>query len=291
MGQWYKQIFNDLCLVACDQDNGEVCQTCRQLIRLIEEANREEHTHPPSRPKDQESSYPGHRRVTREPNSNEDASRRLFRETDKSSLRGNLSTASPNPRPETNRVASRQNVSQPSYRYLESKLDATKRSSRALPTKKSSKSASRSKNETSKPETPRIGLPDEDQEKYRKQAETYVKIHGLKRCPGGLNWTRYRYGYRCIGRGHFISDELLAEGKGGYYKGFRAHSVTGEEIPAHGPFYGPDPHIKILTPKMLAQWRLQCFNTNDPEPKDALWSWGIKNPDQRHDCMFFQHFL
>jgi hypothetical protein len=36
-------------------------------------------------------------------------------------------------------------------------------------------------------------------------------------CAAGYDWYRVKGGYRCEGGRHFVSDELLAEGKGGCY--------------------------------------------------------------------------
>ena len=48
-------------------------------------------------------------------------------------------------------------------------------------------------------------------------------------CVAGFSWSRIEGGYRCRGGAHMVTDELLAEGKGGYYR----HACPGWE----GPIY------------------------------------------------------
>ncbi|KAF7944289.1 hypothetical protein EAE96_010689 [Botrytis aclada] len=38
-------------------------------------------------------------------------------------------------------------------------------------------------------------------------------------CPAGFSWERVKHGYVCNGGNHLCTDELLAEGKGGFYTG------------------------------------------------------------------------
>jgi hypothetical protein len=43
------------------------------------------------------------------------------------------------------------------------------------------------------------------------------KIQQMAPCPYGLSWRRIPGGYHCIGGHHYMSDKLLAKGKGGWY--------------------------------------------------------------------------
>lgn len=43
------------------------------------------------------------------------------------------------------------------------------------------------------------------------------KINQMRPCPAGLWWDRIPGGYACTGGHHWMSDELLAKGKGGWY--------------------------------------------------------------------------
>ncbi|KAF8865670.1 hypothetical protein BDZ45DRAFT_736244 [Acephala macrosclerotiorum] len=55
----------------------------------------------------------------------------------------------------------------------------------------------------------------------RKEQEEWAESEmeeGLAPCPRGGIWQRDHGGYRCAGRAHFISDELLAEGNGRLYE-------------------------------------------------------------------------
>ncbi|KAH8757788.1 hypothetical protein BGZ57DRAFT_722867, partial [Hyaloscypha finlandica] len=43
------------------------------------------------------------------------------------------------------------------------------------------------------------------------------KINQMRPCPAGLWWDRIPGGYACTGGHHWMSDELLAKGEGGWY--------------------------------------------------------------------------
>jgi hypothetical protein len=62
-------------------------------------------------------------------------------------------------------------------------------------------------------------------------------------CPSGFDWRRVTDGYNCKGRGtHFISDELLAEGRGGVF--YVPAGPHGRLKPKWGPYY-EDPNDPI----------------------------------------------
>ncbi|TGO22555.1 hypothetical protein BPAE_0163g00160 [Botrytis paeoniae] len=52
-------------------------------------------------------------------------------------------------------------------------------------------------------------------------------------CPAGFSWERVKYGYACNGGNHLCTDDLLAEGKGGFYMGTL-------DAGWWGPIYDPD---------------------------------------------------
>ncbi|KAG9232630.1 hypothetical protein BJ875DRAFT_345895, partial [Amylocarpus encephaloides] len=53
-------------------------------------------------------------------------------------------------------------------------------------------------------------------------------------CVSGFAWGRVGNGYRCCGENHYITDQLLAEGRGGFYT--RADGV-GKSERWSGPLY------------------------------------------------------
>ena len=66
-----------------------------------------------------------------------------------------------------------------------------------------------------------------------------AQLRTLPRCAAGYQWHRERGGYRCDGQRHMVTDDLLAEGKGGRFsmsatQGSRANPVW------EGPFYGKE---------------------------------------------------
>lgn len=53
-----------------------------------------------------------------------------------------------------------------------------------------------------------------------------------------INGTGYKGGYRCYGERHIVTDELLAERRGGCYS---SSAASGRTKPVwEGPFYGED---------------------------------------------------
>lgn len=69
----------------------------------------------------------------------------------------------------------------------------------------------------------------EQQEKWAQK-----KLEDMPPCPSGWGWDRVKKGYMCTGGHHFVSDALLAEGRGGVMETCnRFVSRTGWR----GPFY------------------------------------------------------
>jgi hypothetical protein len=75
-------------------------------------------------------------------------------------------------------------------------------------------------------------LPPDQQAKQESWAQSFLKREG--RCPQDYGWQRVEgIGYQCEGLNHLVTDELIAEGKGGFM-------VLREEnpyFPAMGPYY------------------------------------------------------
>jgi hypothetical protein len=75
-------------------------------------------------------------------------------------------------------------------------------------------------------------LPPEQRAKQESWAQSFLKRVG--RCPQDFGWQRVEgIGYQCEGLNHLVTDELIAEGKGGFM-------VLREEnpyFPAMGPYY------------------------------------------------------
>ncbi|TGO38179.1 hypothetical protein BHYA_0080g00270 [Botrytis hyacinthi] len=57
-------------------------------------------------------------------------------------------------------------------------------------------------------------------------------------CPAGFAWERVKYGYVCNGGNHLCTDDLLAEGKGGFYSGTL-------DAGWWGPVYDPDRRLLL----------------------------------------------
>jgi hypothetical protein len=58
-------------------------------------------------------------------------------------------------------------------------------------------------------------LDSQDREAQEKWAQELIKRSGA--CPEGYEWNRMPGGYQCRGGGHGMTDEMLAEGKGGLW--------------------------------------------------------------------------
>ncbi|KAF5871276.1 uncharacterized protein Bfra_007791 [Botrytis fragariae] len=57
-------------------------------------------------------------------------------------------------------------------------------------------------------------------------------------CPAGFSWERVKHGYVCNGGNHLCTDDLLAEGKGGFYMGTL-------EAGWWGPLYDSSSHVRL----------------------------------------------
>lgn len=55
----------------------------------------------------------------------------------------------------------------------------------------------------------------QERELQEQWAQNQISVSGC--CTQGFAWSRDGDGYRCMGRNHYITDALLAEGKGGWY--------------------------------------------------------------------------
>ncbi|RDL41632.1 uncharacterized protein BP5553_01611 [Venustampulla echinocandica] len=75
-------------------------------------------------------------------------------------------------------------------------------------------------------------LPEDERQKQEEWAQEMIKRAAA--CPEGYDWNRMPGGYQCRGGGHGMTDELLAEGKGGLY-GLRTRNWEAKD----GPYY-PD---------------------------------------------------
>jgi hypothetical protein len=103
-------------------------------------------------------------------------------------------------------------------------------------------------------------------------------------CPQGYDWNRNQQnqGYQCAGGHHFVTDELLREGKGGVLL-----IQGGSTHPWWGPYY-PDPQ----NPERLVYGGSQTghhstsFGPDWMDPKTSTWHWpklwqiieGVKGP-------------
>jgi hypothetical protein len=77
-------------------------------------------------------------------------------------------------------------------------------------------------------------LPPKDRQTQERWAQGMIKRAGV--CPEHYAWRRMSGGYQCEGGGHGITDELLAEGKGG----MMAHRTRQWGV-SDGPYY-PHPN-------------------------------------------------
>ncbi|KAJ8068233.1 hypothetical protein OCU04_003801 [Sclerotinia nivalis] len=57
----------------------------------------------------------------------------------------------------------------------------------------------------------------EEKKKQDEWVRDFIQYAGP--CPAGFSWERVKYGYVCNGGNHLCTDDLLAEGKGGFYMG------------------------------------------------------------------------
>lgn len=76
-------------------------------------------------------------------------------------------------------------------------------------------------------------LPPDERDEQEEWAQNLIKRSGA--CPQGYDWNRRDGGYQCHGGGHGITDEMLAEGKGGMW----ALPTKDWEV-KDGPYYPRD---------------------------------------------------
>lgn len=77
-------------------------------------------------------------------------------------------------------------------------------------------------------------------EKEKKEQDDWVnsKLPSLGLCPQNFNWNRSKGGYHCAGGNHFLTDELITEGKRGVWN--VPLDLDGKWAVYWGPYY-PDP--------------------------------------------------
>lgn len=72
----------------------------------------------------------------------------------------------------------------------------------------------------------------------RREQEAWAQTQ-LRKLPGtcryGDNWKRVKDGYRCKAKVCLVTDELLAEGRGGYYE--LCQKIKSKNPKRHGPYY------------------------------------------------------
>jgi len=92
----------------------------------------------------------------------------------------------------------------------------------------------------------------------RKKQERWAQsiVQKTASCPEWYEWDRIENGYHCQGGHHLITDELLAEGKGGVYAVPLSHRIDFYM----GPYY-PDPdhpeYFPYCGPKLKDELRVQ----------------------------------
>ena len=77
----------------------------------------------------------------------------------------------------------------------------------------------------------------EERNRQENWAQSMIQRAGV--CPQGFAWKRAEGGYHCEGKHHFITDELLAQGRGGVF--VMPGGKRGKMEPRWGPYY-PDPN-------------------------------------------------
>lgn len=134
-----------------------------------------------------------------------------------------------------------------------------------------------------------------ERQKQEQWAQEQIRLIGA--CPAKLGWLRveqYKY-YRCTGGNHIITDESLAEGKGGMYMlPAEMFPEDYDESVLWGPYYpGPDAPLRDKDPGYIAL-RLSMRGDeptryySGPKPKPYLapdWFTGIhaEFKDQREE--------
>jgi hypothetical protein len=81
-------------------------------------------------------------------------------------------------------------------------------------------------------------LPPEERKKQESWARAQLKLSGT--CISGFTWRRVKGGYICNGTNHMVTDELLAEGKGGYHTRNRCMTTGRSGRDWIGPTYPGD---------------------------------------------------
>ncbi|KAE8443156.1 hypothetical protein EG329_002325 [Mollisiaceae sp. DMI_Dod_QoI] len=95
---------------------------------------------------------------------------------------------------------------------------------------------SRKDEEMAKRQTKFESLPPSERVKQEEWAQDQIRQQGL--CPGRVPWIRVPGGYQCIAVQHYMTDEILAEGKGGMFF-FDIFSLSGTSRVRKylGPYY------------------------------------------------------
>ncbi|KUJ20788.1 uncharacterized protein LY89DRAFT_771821 [Mollisia scopiformis] len=130
----------------------------------------------------------------------------------------------------------------------------------------------------SKLQTKRSRMPDDSRQAKEQDvwANTQLAQNGASACPVGLLWSRDRDGYRCIGGGHFVSDQQVADGKGGwYYGGADKHGIM---VQWYGPFYEKDPFSSRMSEEKLRMVRKVHFGSENPTAEDKIWTKSLPRP-------------
>lgn len=80
-------------------------------------------------------------------------------------------------------------------------------------------------------------------ERSKQESWAQSQLGGLStNCVAGCRWNRIRGGYKCDAGICLVTDELLAEGRGGFYQDCR--SIRNGSI-RKGPFYPGDHHYEV----------------------------------------------
>lgn len=89
-------------------------------------------------------------------------------------------------------------------------------------------------------------LPVQEQQEQEQWAQNRLS-QIWETCHQGYQWMRVDGGYRCSGMAHFVTDELVAEGKGYYFNILHASPLHGAGGPSRwiGPFHSSS-HYTVL---------------------------------------------
>lgn len=101
----------------------------------------------------------------------------------------------------------------------------------------------------------------EEKKKQDEWVHNFIQYAGP--CPAGFSWERVKYGYVCNGGNHLCTDDLLAEGKGGFYNGtldagwwgpiydqsvFAQMQFKEDKVWEHARKHGLDPYVAPVIP-------------------------------------------